>query len=163
MKTRTLALFLLLIVLPVYAGGDEFARLYRKYSGLEGVTSIRLPRIVFRIALMVPDLEKAERDLLKCIDRMWILEVDDPELNSQINFADDCRDLLDSGAYEEMVRVREDGEEVRILIRQEGIHFSEMVILVGGNENVMVRMQGRFLMEDLQKIARQASITGNIT
>ena len=122
---------------------------------MEGVTSIRLPRVVFRLALLVKDLEGPEREFIKNIDRMWILQADDPGQKQRVNFADDCSRVLRSGRYEEIMRVNDKGEAVNILIREKKGYISDMVILVAGKENVLVRMQGRFSMEDITRLANR--------
>ncbi len=161
MKTRIIVVLLILMSLPAFAGGDGFHKLYRKYSGVEGVTSIKLPKILFQIARMVGDLDEPEKELIESIDRMWVLEVEDPSLNREIDFTRDCKEMLESGEYEEILRVNEKGEKVHILITEERGYVRDMIILVGGDENVLVRMQGHFDLADIGKLASEARGVGH--
>lgn len=161
MKTRIIALFFFTATLPAFAGGDGFSELYRKYAGTEGVTSLRIPRIVLRIALLVGDLEEPERELIRNIDRMWILAVEDPVLNNRINFMDETAGWIRSGEYEEIMRVNEKNEKVCILIKETGDMINEMLIVVSGEENVMVRIQGNFYPSQIGELASQARKTAS--
>jgi len=161
MKTRIIALFLFAATIPALAGGDGFSKLYRKYAGVEGITSFRIPRMVLRIALLAGDLEKPERDLIRNIDRMWILVVEDPVLNTRINFIDESAGWIRSGEYEEIMRVNEKDENVCILIKETGDLISEMLIVISGEENMMVRIQGDFYPSQIGELASQARKTAS--
>gem|GEM_PF-410407 len=54
--------------------------------------------------------------------------------------------------YEEMMRVHESDQDVVIMVREEGKVIKEFVVLVYGDENVIIQVKGRLDRNDISSI-----------
>ena len=55
--------------------------------------------------------------------------------------------------YKELVVVKESDQEVLVLAKEEDGKLAELLVLVGGEDNVLVSIEGRFTMEDLEALS----------
>ena len=124
------------------------SKAFSKYSHEDGVTSITVPGWLISIAGKIGDLNKTERELLQSIDKVKVLAIENDELNARINLHDEFHSHINrNNDYEELLTVRDDGENVTIFGKMDKEVITEMVILVGGDENVMVYLKGELKPE----------------
>ena len=110
------------------------------------------------------------------------LEVDDPEYNefkkatsgiSSIKiltqegkgsqaFGKELLDMLPRKDYQEMMVVKEEGEDVLFLAKQEGNRITEFLLIVSGSdgEDALIAIQGDIDLESLSSIASGLDIPG---
>jgi len=116
---------------------------FTKYRYRKGVTTITVPGWVIGMAARWGDLEKEERQLLKSIDQVKVLSIEDDDLNARTNlhkaFFETVRERRD---LEELMVVREHDAQLTIFGKINGEAIEEMVILVGGDENALVYLKG---------------------
>ena len=124
------------------------SKAFSKYSHEDGVTSITVPGWFISIAGKIADLNKTERELLQSIDKVKVLAIENDELNARINLHDEFHSHINrNNDYEELLTVRDDRENVTIFGKMDKEVITEMVILVGGDENVMVYLKGELKPE----------------
>jgi len=78
-----LSVGLFLMTSCVYESGVSEA--YSKYRFKDGVTTVSVPGWVIHLAAGIGDLEESERDLLKSIDGVKVIAVEDNNLNARID------------------------------------------------------------------------------
>lgn len=138
-------LFFLLVSCSYEPGVSEA---YNKYRFKDGVTTITVPGWVIHLAAGFTDLEESERDLLESIDKVKVIAVEDNDLNERINLHDEFYDRISKNEkYEELMVVRKDDESVTIFGIMEDDVISEMLILVGGDDNALVYLKGEISPE----------------
>ena len=54
--------------------------------------------------------------------------------------------------YKELVVVKEADQEVLVLAKEEDGKIRELLVLVGGEDNVLVSVEGNFTMDDLEAL-----------
>jgi len=136
-----LVAFLFILVSCSYEPGVSEA--YSKYHLKDGVTTITVPGWLLHLAANVGDLEDSERELLESIDKVKVIAVEDADLNARINLHDEFYDKISNNEkYEELLVVREEDESVTIFGVMEDNVISEMLILVGGDDNALVYVKG---------------------
>lgn len=147
--------FILILPLAFISCTDNPAvnHAFVKYGHRKGVTSITVPGFVVRLAARIGDLEKEERELLRSIDKVKVLAVENPRANEDINLhAEFYHKMNKEGQYEELMHVRDDHESVTIFGKMtEADVIREMVILTGGDDNVLVYLKGHFRADMLNK------------
>ena len=124
-----------------------------KYGHKKGVTSITVPGFVVRFAAKVGDLNREERELLRSIDKVKVLAVEDHQLNIEIDLHGEFYQKMNrNGEYEELFNVRDKDENVTIYGKMDGDEeIRELIVLVGGDENALIYLKGRFNAEMLNK------------
>ncbi len=121
-----------------------------KYRFKDGVTAITVPGWVIGIASRWGDLEKEERELLRSIDKVRILTIDDNELNAKSNFHREFYQAISQNPdLEELMVVRSENEQVTIFGKASEKSIDELLILVSGNDNAMIYVKGRIKPEML--------------
>ena len=136
--------------------------LYQKYRGEEGVVAIRVPGIVMRLAAGIADLERDEARLLRSIRSLRVLTIEEADLYPDVNFVREARFNPDHSGYNVMVQVHDSGEDVLIMGREKRGKLKDILILVGGDENVMVHIKGRMNADMIGSIAKVAGIDKKI-
>ena len=158
MKKIALLLSILMVSVIIAAQGSPIDKLFNKYSGNDGFTTVFVNQDMFEI---ISKMEKSEGDLegdlggvLGNIKQVRVLAQEDEEGNIRgINFMDELKGV-EFNDYKELVKVRESDEEVLVLAREEGNKFAELLIIVSGDENVLVSVEGLFSIADLGSLSK---------
>jgi hypothetical protein len=144
---------LALITLSACSTNRAVQAAFSKYRNTEGVTAITVPGWVISLGMRIADLPQEERKLIGQIDKVKVLTVEDPTLNQYIDFHQEYyQRILAQKGYEDLVLVRENQENVSILGRFRGETLRELIVLVGGNENTLVYLRGKFEPSALQEL-----------
>ena len=150
MKKLVFAAFSLIIGINLYSQTFELDHLYNTYRGEEDVISIYIPGFACRLAASIGEMETQEQELLRSIKSVRIQVIENKEINRTVNYARAFSGNKSARGYFPMLEVHDKGEDVLILARQKEDAIRELVILVGGEENVMVWVKGR-MDQDLMK------------
>ena len=155
MKTKTLVMkkfsflvagILFLLTSCNYEPGVSEA--FTKYRFKDGVTTVSIPGWVIGLASNIADLDKAEREILQSIDRVKVLAIEDNELNERVDLHREFYEQINKkGEYEELLAVHDNDENVTIFGKMDESVISEMVILVGGDDNAMIYLKGEIKPE----------------
>jgi hypothetical protein len=155
MKRILFAAFCLILGHILYSQTYELDRLYNTYRGEEDVISVFIPGFACRLAASIGEMETQEQELLRSIKSLRIQVIENKEINRTVNYVHAYAGMKQGGGYFPMLEVHDKGEDVLILARQKEEIIRELVILVGGEENVMIWVKGRMdqdLMKNLFKV-----------
>jgi hypothetical protein len=128
-------------------------QLFNKYQGKEGFTTVFVNKDIFRL---ISDSDNIEHDMNKTLEKISgikILAQEDKEITGELNFYDELKKSMDFNKYKELVVVREKGQDVWIVARENDGRILELVVIVGGEENVLVWVEGNFTFEDLSQLS----------
>ena len=156
MKKLILSLLILGFGLTLFAQPAGFDRLYYQYKGEEGVVALRIPGIVMRLAGAIGDLDGAERDLLRSLRSVTVLTIEEAHLYPGVNFTEEIK--LSSDHYQLLLEVHEDDEDVLIAAREKNGKIRDLIVVVGGDENVLVHVRGRMDSDLLENLAEVAGV-----
>jgi hypothetical protein len=141
--------------LVLTAQNSAIDELFNKYKGKEGVTTVQISPELFQIvqAMEVEEVEEHNIPLDK-IASVKILTIEDESLWEGVNFYDEIINDLDVSNFAELMTVDDGGETVRMWLKADGAQVSEFLLIVGGDDNVVIHITGSFRMEDLQGMAK---------
>jgi hypothetical protein len=128
-------------------------KLFDKYQGREGFTTVLVNKDIFKL---ISDSDNAEHEMNKTLEKISgikILSQEDKEITGELNFYDELKKDLDFNQYEELVTVKEKDQDVRIIARANNDRISELLVIVGGEDNVLVWIEGNFTFEDLSELS----------
>jgi hypothetical protein len=154
--TFTLAILFLSTVVSAQTLGTEL--LYQKYKGEEGIISIWLPGIAMKLAASIADLDEEEDDLLRSIRSLRVLTIEDNSLYPDVNFAKEVKIKPGKNGYQVLIEVSDGNEDVLILGKEKKGKLKDILILVGGDDNVMVHIKGRMNTDMIESIAQVAGL-----
>ena len=152
----TIAILFSGMLLSAQTLGTE--HLYQKYRGEEGVISLWIPGVVVRLAGTIADLEAEQQAFLRSIRSIRVLTIDDCDLYPGVNFTREARIKPGRNGYEVMVQVTDNGEDIMILGRERNGRLKDLLVLVGGKDNVMVHIKGRIHADMVGSLAAIAGL-----
>jgi hypothetical protein len=149
---KRVALFLLALAVPalMMAQNDAIDKLINKYKGQDGVTVVNVGPELFQMikGMNIEDLDEEDLPLDK-ISSVRILTIEDNEALANVNFYDELKNNYDVSDLQEVITVNDGGEVVRMWMRNEGGNVQEFLLIVGGDDNVLIHITGDFNMSDL--------------
>jgi hypothetical protein len=142
-------------------------RIFDKYSGKEGFTTVFISKYMFS---MFADLEGVEDKDIKEAQEVFgrltgikILAVeDDDALGPGVNFYDEIMKDLPRDRYEELMVVKDSESDVVILAREEKGVIIELLLIAGGegDENVLIAITGEIDLNTISKLGKTLDIEG---
>lgn len=164
MKTLVYIAGLLLISLGGWSQ-SIIDKLYDKYSGTEGYTSVYISKYMFDM-FRSNNLENNSQDetekIISKLDCIKILVTDDdPETPAPVNLYNEIMKVLPSSPYKEIMVVKEKDQDVKFYAKEEKDRVVELLLVVGGkDENVLISIQGDIDMKNISKLASSMNIEG---
>jgi hypothetical protein len=167
MKTIKAQLLIgLMIALPfILAAQSPADKLFDKYSGQDGYTSVYITQHMFGLFADVEteEDESGFMDLVKNLDRIKILAVDDEskELNQSVNFYDEIMKNFPEGIYEELMVVKKKDQDVKFYVLKDGNKIVELLMIAGGvDDNVLISIQGDIDLKTISKLSKTMNLEG---
>ena len=137
-------------VLP--AGARNVESLYERYAGKPGAESVSVGRFWINLAKLVvafgqenTEMSDDETDVaLRTLSHISSVRVADLSGCSEevlAQFAEDVDDCSTDG-YELLTQVREEGDDLRVLVRRDGNVIREMVVISAGDDPAVIQIEG---------------------
>ena len=142
------------------AQSKPISDLFDKYQGKDGFTTVIVNEDAFKL---ISNMEKTEGELkqpLTRIRKVRVLAQDDDSVGAGLNFYDELQGSMDFSVYKELVVVKESDQDVRVLARDSNGRLSELLVIVGGDDNVLVWIEGDFTLEELSQLSQLGGIEG---
>lgn len=156
MKKIIFAILLAAFSLTLFAQPTGINDLYYDYKGEEGVVALRIPGFVMKVAGSFADLDGPERRLLKSLKSVTVLTIEEEHLYPGVNFTQEVDVSNMRNGYKLLMEVHEGGEDVLIAAREKNGKIRDLIVVVGGEDNVLVHVKGRMdsnLLENLSEVA----------
>lgn len=156
MKKQIISLLIIVAGMSLYAQPDGINRLYYTYRGEEGVVALRIPGFVMKMAGSIADLDREEKQLLRSLRSVTVLTIEEAHLYPGLNFTEEVDFSNLNGGFQLLMEVHEENEDVFIAARERNGKITDLIVVVGGDENVLVHVRGRMdsdLIENLSEVA----------
>lgn len=140
---------ILIMTLLVLMGSTANAQkeVFQKYKGKDGVTTLHVPKFLMRIAGRADNEAKKLTDKIKGIR---IMTCENSDMAKKIK--QDALAAYRNQGYEEMLRVKEDGEQILIYQRTLKNGKSEFALLADDEELAIINVTGRLSIDDMRNI-----------
>ncbi len=163
MKRSMFFFVLLAAAMTISAQNSVIDKVFAKYSGQEGITSVSISPDLFKIAAAYNEGHDGDEDFpVEKISSLKVLTVEDEGKISGTDFYNEVLKDLNVSEYQEVMSVREGSDNVKMLMKTDGRQIFEFIILTGGDDSALVYIAGNFSMDDLENVAQSAgSITGH--
>lgn len=153
---KMIILLILMLPLTVFAQKSPVDKLFDKYANKEGFTTVNISGALLSFASsMSSDSDSEEKELLSQLNGIRILTVEDDDLNKNLNFYEELEadGFFKNNDYEVLMEVTESDEVVRFYGRttKDG-KLSEMLLVVGGDDNTLISIQGLIDPENIGKV-----------
>lgn len=158
MRKLIFASLILALGTTLFAQPAGFDRLYYEYKGEEGVVALKVPGIVMKLAGSIADLDREEKALLRSLRSVTVLTIEEAHLYPGVNFTEEVNLSHMKGGYKMLLEVHEGGEDVLIAAREKNGKLRDLIVVVGGDDNVLVHVRGRMDSDLLENLAGVAGV-----
>ncbi len=155
MKRILMTLLLLIPLLVMAQESSPIDKLFNKYANKEGFTTVNISGKLLSFASKLDDTKKNETEMLEKLSGIRILSVENKELNKNINFFKELEadGFFKNNKYEVLMEVTKKDEVVRFYGRSgEKGKLSELLLVVGGDDNTLISIRGVIDPDDIGKI-----------
>lgn len=144
-KMKKTIIMVLLVLMGTTAKAQK--EVFQKYQNKEGVTMVHVPKFLMRMA------GKFDSDAKKLTDRLndvRILTCENADMAKKIK--QEALAAYRSQGYEELLRMKEDGEQVLIYQRALKGGKSEFALLTEDDELAIINVTGRLSLDEVRAI-----------
>ncbi|HET6558241.1 MAG TPA: DUF4252 domain-containing protein [Prolixibacteraceae bacterium] len=162
MKRLLIILVLLIPMLGMAQDNSPIDKLFNKYANKEGFTTVNISGKLLGLASKMDDSNSKEAAMLEKISGIRILTVEDSELNKTLNFYKELESdgFFKNNSYESLMEVTENNEIVRFYGRNgEKGKLTELLLVVGGDENTLISIRGLIDPNDIAKITGAINVS----
>jgi hypothetical protein len=161
---KRIILLVLFEAVFIVANGQNSAvdKLFEKYSGKEGYTTILISKYMFSMFSDVNPDNREFNDLVSNLTSIKILANDNDQSNYGANFYKEITKNLPISEYKELMVVKEKDKEVTFLVKDVNGVIIELLLVVGGKtENVLICIQGENInIKNIAKLSKSMKIDG---
>ncbi|MFP4556455.1 MAG: DUF4252 domain-containing protein [Bacteroidales bacterium] len=146
--------YIVFILLMVMAGSalaqkSPVDKLFEKYSGKEGYTSVYISEYMFTLFSNIENNDKEFNNVVRGLTGIKILATETPEIG--VNFHEEIMKDFSKKDYKELMVVKEQDQHLTFLIKDVGGKIVELLLIVGGSDNVLISIEGNDI--DLKTIS----------
>ncbi len=153
---KRVILFVVAVALPalMIAQNSAVDKLFNKYKGKDGVTTVQISPELFQFlgAMDIDELKDSEIPFDK-VSSVKILTIEDQETYQGVNFYDEIKGELKTEDFAEVMTVDDGGETVRMWMKADKSVVKEFLLIVGGDDNVLIYITGNFNLKDMEGLA----------
>ncbi|PKP52171.1 MAG: hypothetical protein CVT92_10145 [Bacteroidetes bacterium HGW-Bacteroidetes-1] len=168
LKIKIAAVLLLLLPFVSFSQSNSIDKLYEKYAGKDGFTSINLSAEMFKLASgfaagnNTDESAKEMGEVINQISGMKILVLNDSLKKLIPEFNNDIQKLVNTKDFAELMSIEDKGSKVKFLTKKAGANsYSEIIMIAkGDNETVVMSFTGNIKPETLGKLSRTMNIKG---
>jgi hypothetical protein len=141
-------------------------KLYDKYSGVEGYTSVYISKYMFDMFRNEEAGVKTEDDINEVISKLNCIKIlvtdDDPATPTPVNLYQEIMKVLPSSPYKEIMVVKEKEQDIKFYAKEANGKVIELLLAIGGKEeSVLISIQGEEIdMKNISKLAKGMNIEG---
>ena len=140
-------------------------KLFDKYSGAEGYTSVYISKYMFDMFRNNETEVKSGDDMEQIISKLECIKIlvtdDDPATPAPVDLYQEIMKQIPSSPYKEVMIVKEKDQDIKFYAREEKAKVVELLMVIGGkDDNVLISIQGDIDMKNISKLARSMNIEG---
>lgn len=155
MKRIFITLVMLIPLLVLAQGNSPVDKLFNKYANKDGFTTVNISGKLLSFASQFDDSKSKETEMLAKLSGIRILSVENKELNKGLNFYKELEadGFFKNNNYEVLMEVTNKDEVVRFFGRAgDKGKLSELLLVVGGDDNTLISIRGVIDPDDIGKI-----------
>lgn len=152
-----------LIMLTLLAMGQKSAvdRVFEKYSGKEGYTTVYISSFMFNLLNSLETDDPEYNEFKKATAGISSIKILTQEMGNSKAFGAELLEMLPRSEYQEMMVVKDQDEDVLFLAREAGGKITEFLLIVsGGGEDVLIAIQGDIDLKSISSIASGLDMPG---
>ena len=159
MKRAIISILFIALTTLVLAQNSPVDKLFEKYSGKEGYTSVYISEYMFTLFSSMQTDDKEFDEAISGLSSIKILATENPKIG--VNFYDEIMRELPKKDYKELMVVKEKDEHLTFLVKDVQGKIVELLLVGGGSDNVLISIQGKNIdLKHIAKISQSMQIDG---
>ena len=135
-------------------------KLFDKYSGKDGYTSILISKYMFSMFSDVNPDNKEFNDLVGKLNSIKILASDSSNTEG-VNFYKEIISQVNVGSYKELMKIKQSDEDVVFYAKYDSNVISELLLIAGGgDDNAVISIKGKINLKDMAQLSKSVHIDG---
>lgn len=132
--------------------------LFNYFKDEKGVESVSISPFLMKFARLFMDEDDKNNPMIKGINSVQVLDLEDSPKNVQERFAKEVKKLKLNG-YETWIQAKEDGETVKIVAKVKDDIVCELLILTTGDDDCsLMLIKGKIKRNDIQAVIEDDKI-----
>ena len=161
MKRIFIGGMLLMFTLLTMGQKSAVDKVFDKYSGKEGYTTVYISSFMFNMLNSLETDDPEFDEFKKATAGIKSIKILTQEGGNSVAFGAELLEMLPRSEYQEMMVVKDQDEDVLFLAREEGGKITEFLLIVsGGGEDVLIAIQGDIDLESIASIAAGLDMPG---
>ncbi|MCD6091709.1 MAG: DUF4252 domain-containing protein [Bacteroidales bacterium] len=138
-------------------------KIFEKYSGTAGFTSVTINKNMFDMISRMDTSEDGKEfsDAVSKLESIRILAMDSVN-NGGVNLYEVVMNALPTKDYKELMDVKDNGNNVKFMVREKGDIITELLLISDGNneENALVVIKGEIDLASIGAIGKSMNFDG---
>ncbi len=162
MKKWIFVILTMMAAYPVYGQKDPVDRLFEKYGGKDGYTTVYITSKMFSMFSEAQADDPEFNQMMKNLKSIRILATDESTPPSEkVNFYDEVMKDLPQKEYEELMVVQQKDQKVKFLMKEKEGKVVELLLVVGGKEdNAVIDIRGIIDMKQIAQLSKAINVSG---
>ena len=161
MRKIIIGVMALLLAGMAFGQNDVVSAIFSKYAGVEGITTVNITGDMLKL---IAQAEEGRQDTTfsSRLSEIKIMALEKScDKPASIDLRAEVYDKLDKSVYKEMMTVKQQGEDVIILVKELKGRIAELLIIVGGQEeNALIQVKGDILLSEMADMAGKYQMKG---
>ena len=163
MKKAILIFLTIITPLLTIAQSGAINKIFDKYSGKEGYTSVIVTKAMFDLFEAVSNdaSDKDFKDITSKLNSIKILTRDsEGKTNAGNDFYKEMIRSFTSPEYQDLMTINDGGEEVKFMIRKKADEIIELIMVVGGSDPCLIALDGDINLKQVSKLSKSMNLKG---
>jgi len=153
------------IIIATAAAQSPADKVFDKYSGLDGFTTVYVSSAMFDLFRQMqeenPDLKDEMDEAISGLNAIKILTYEVPENGQNIDFVGEVLKDFPKGKYTELMVLKEKDTDMKFLIDEVDGRIQELLLLSKSpDESFLITIQGDIDMKNIAKLSKGMAIEG---
>ena len=163
MKKIILGIVAITLSIAAMAQTNAVDRLFDKYADKDGYTSVLVTKYMFQLFEKVAS-DKDDKDFKEITRKLTGIKI--LTIDSAVNvkrghsFYKEIISSLPTSEYKDLMVIKEKGQEVKFMIREDNGKISELLMVAGGDDAVLIALQGDIDLKQVSKLSKSMNIKG---
>ena len=162
MKKFVIGVVMMVVAVAVQAQDNAINKFFSKYQNDESFSQVTVSSKMFGLFTNM-DVEKPEdKEVLDAISKIKGLRIlGKQQTRDSRALYKEAMAMIPQKEYEELLTVRDKDKDMKFFIKESGGKISELVMVMGGNEEFMVlSIFGEIDLKQMSKIGRKMDVEG---
>lgn len=160
MKKIIISAIILTIGIPAFAQDDVISKYFSEYEDDESLTKVTVTSRMFSLFTDIETGDENESEFLEAISKLKGLKViSGDSIEDGLSKYKDAQSKVKGKGYDELMSVKDGGQNFQFLIKEKGSVISELLMIAGGkNQFHLLSLYGEIDLKNIAKLASKMKI-----